>query len=303
MTEGWVGLSLGYGAETLSELGPALDRFEPLGLDSVELFLPSLGVIVGGRVEKRALVDLRAACAGRSFGFTLHGPLSGDLGVATQADVQRAVVSAGLEVGAAIGAPIWVQHSAVAKTTDADMLRRVRDAEVEALARLVAEARDANCVIAVETMYARRNELTATPAELAASLAAVGDPFVRATVDFSHAALNCAARGCDLLPELRALAPFAAHLHIHDSFGRPPEFVPWTKGDAMAFGLGDLHLPPGLGGLQWDDFATLPWPRPMIGNLELEGRWRDHWSDAVSWARAWTRNAFARRQRTGSLGG
>jgi sugar phosphate isomerase/epimerase len=293
MADGGVGLSLGYGAETLSDLGPALDRVSGLGLDAVELFLPSLGVIVGGRVEKRALTALRAACAGRPFGFTLHGPLSGDLGGAAQADVQRAVVSAGLEVAAAIGAPVWVQHSAVAKGTEPDALSRARDAEVEALARLAPEARDAGCVIAVETMYSRRNEMTATPHELAQSLAAVDHPFVRATVDFSHAALNCAARGVDLLPGLRALAPFAGHMHIHDSFGRPPEFIPWTKGDALAFGLGDLHLPPGLGDLPWDDFAALPWPGPMLGNLELEARWRDHWADAAAWTRAWTRAAFA----------
>lgn len=280
-----VGLSLGYAGERMADLGAGLDRMARLGLNSVELFLPSLAVVVGGRVRRAALAELRAACADRTFALTLHGPLSADLGAPEAPAIQCDAARAGLEVAAEIGARVYVQHATMAQGPDA--FARARAAEIEALARLAPEAAAAGCVIAVETMFARAGEWTATPAELAETLRAVAAPSVAATVDFSHSALNCAIRGTALLTELAALAPFARHLHVHDSFGRPALFRPWSRGDAIAFGFGDLHLPPGAGGLPWDAFAALPWGGPALANLELDARWEDEWPEAIRWTRAW----------------
>ncbi|PKP66986.1 MAG: hypothetical protein CVT86_02565, partial [Alphaproteobacteria bacterium HGW-Alphaproteobacteria-8] len=108
-----VGLSVGFGADGLDDLGPALDRFARLDLDSVEIFLPSLGVVAGARVRAGALATLRRICADRPFGLTLHGPLGGNLGDPAHATVQSDVTRACLEVGAAIGATALVQHAAV----------------------------------------------------------------------------------------------------------------------------------------------------------------------------------------------
>ena len=93
----------------------------------------------------------------------------------------------------------------------------------------------------------------ASPAELAAQIRAVNHPNIRATIDFSHAAINAGVRGFDLMAELKELAPYAGHLHIHDSFGKPRSFEPYTYGEAVNFGLGDLHMPPGWGNVGLGD--------------------------------------------------
>jgi len=298
MAEARVGLSVGYAAEGLADVAGALDALEPLGLDSVELFLPALGVVVGGRVRPAALRALRAACAGRPFGVTLHGPLSGDLGDPEHGALHRYVARAGLETAAEIGATVLVQHSTVLRRPEPGGAERALALETEALAALAPEAKAAGCALAVETLFARRDEWTASPVQLAAILRDVDHPSVGATIDFSHAALHAAARDADCVAEVAILAPFARHLHVHDSFGRPAPFRPWSRGDAVAFGFGDLHLPPGAGSLPWDAFSALPIPPDCVANLELDGRWRGEWSEAIAWTRAWAeRFADPRAQR------
>jgi sugar phosphate isomerase/epimerase len=282
-----VGLSLDHMADTLSELGPALDGFEALGLDSVEAFLPALKVVIGARIRRAQLAEMKAACADRPFALTLHGPLALDLGDWRRAALHLDVARAMLEVGGEIGARLLVIHATIAPSLEPDAIARARAAEREALAALAPAARATGVVIGVETVYAREHEWTASPAELAETLAAVDDPAVGATVDFSHAFLNATARGYDLLESLAALAPHARHLHVHDSFGRPPAFRPWSHGDSLAFGFGDLHLPPGAGSLPWDALAALPWAGPAVANLELNRRWASEWPEAIRWTRAW----------------
>ena len=286
-----VGLSIGYGAEGLDDLGPALDRFTGLGLDSVEIFLPSLGVVAGARVRAGALARLRRICADRPFALTLHGPLGGNLGDLAHQTVQRDATRACLEVGAEIGATALVQHAAVLRGDGPDA--RARDGEIAALRALAPQAAAAGVVLCVETMFARDGEWTAAPHELAETLAAVDSPWVGATLDFGHAMLNAKRRGFDYLASVATLAPHARHLHVHDNFAQPAAFRPWSRGDAILFGFGDLHLPPGAGAAPWGALAALPYGGPAIANLELDARWRAEWPEAIAWMREWIAQTMA----------
>lgn len=287
-----VGLSLAYAAETLADLPRALDEFERLDLDAVEIFLPSLAIVLGGRTNARRLSEIKRICAGRAFRYTLHGPLTGNFALAAAVDAHRDAARACLEVGAEIGAEVLVWHAGISPACDAEA---ALDVELDTLGALAPEAAGAECALSIETMYCRDGEVTATPSELAWQLEQVAHPYIGATIDFSHAALNCAARQVDLLDELRALAPYARHLHIHDSFARPVAFRLWSRGCALTFGQGDLHLPPGEGSLPWRAFAELPWTRPLIANLELNQHWRADWVDAIAWTRRWAAAACSGR--------
>lgn len=289
-----VGLSIGFGAEGLAQLGPALDQFAALDLDAVEVFLPSLGVVVGGSVRPAALAELRRICADRAFALTLHGPLGGNLGAPEHVATQRDVLRACLEVGAEIGAVALVHHAAVLRTEGPDA--RARDCEITALRSLAPDAAAAGVPICVETMYARAGEWTAAPHELAETLRAVDSPWIAATLDFGHALLNAAGRGFDFLASVAQLAPLVRHLHIHDNFGRHPGFRQWSRGDAIMFGVGDLHLPPGAGAAPWPALAALPYGGPALANLELDARWRHEWPEAIARTRDWIAQGRAARK-------
>src|SRR5690606_18844250 len=98
----------------------------------------------------------------------------------------------------------------------------------------------------------------------------------------SHAYIRCTDARLDPIAEMAALAPHVAHFHLHDSFGRPNERRPgdvwfYDPAEAVAFGEGDLHLPIGWGGIDWDAVVQTVRPAPgAVAMLELNPR---HWRE------------------------
>jgi sugar phosphate isomerase/epimerase len=91
-------------------------------------------------------------------------------------------------------------------------------------------------------------------------------PWVRMTYDFGHNFLAGSLFGYDHMAAARVCAPYVAHLHVTDNFGR---FNPARLGDFNLYqaiphsnveilGIGDLHLPLGWGTLPAHDaFAAV----------------------------------------------
>lgn len=97
-----------------------------------------------------------------------------------------------------------------------------------------------------------------------------------ATLDFSHSylKLDFDGRRDAFLAEVKALAPFARHLHIHDSFGRQDDIWMFTDGERAAYGHGDLHLPVGWGDIPWDAIMEeCRFPEGVLFNIELKHRY------------------------------
>jgi sugar phosphate isomerase/epimerase len=286
-----LGLSTADFAPRLTELPDCLDRFASLGVDSVELSLASFEVIGGCRVWPDRLAELRRICADRSFGYTVHGPIKGNFADPRHAVLHADATRACLEVSAALGATVLVLHGAMMPhLTAAERASRLA-LERETLAALAPEAEAAGVVLCVETLFGRLEEWTPSPAELAAQIRGVDHPHVRACIDFSHAYLNAGERGYDATAELAELAPLTRHLHIHDSFARPRSFPQYSRDEAILYGLGDIHLPPGRGALPWAELRALNFAGPTVANLELTTRHADQLEAAVAWTRAWVAGA------------
>ncbi|MCI4661806.1 MAG: sugar phosphate isomerase/epimerase [Neomegalonema sp.] len=280
-----VGLTTGDFANSLSALPDCLDKFEALGVDSVELILATLDVVSGTRILPAQMRKLKAICADRPFGFTLHGPISGTFMDRAHLQMQIDTCRAALEVAGEIGANAQVHHGGSAPTGSQDEIDTLMGLERETLAAIAPVAQDHGVVLCVENIFGDGARWFASPAELAAQIRAVDHPNIRGTIDFSHAAINATVRGFDLMESLTAMAPLAGHLHIHDSFGKPQTFKPFTYGEAINYGLGDLHLPPGWGGLNWDAFARLPFAEDVVANLELSTRWDDALEESIALVR------------------
>lgn len=286
-----VGLSTADFANRLRDLGPCLDWFETLGIDSVELSLMAFEVVGGGRVYADRLAELKRICADRPFSFTVHGPVNSTFTDRRHLEIQKAACLASIDVAGALGASVLVHHAGLMPQVTPAQRAGLTAMEREALAEMAGPAEAAGVILAVETVFGRDGQWTHSPQELAAQIAAVDRPSIRATIDFSHAFLNAADRGFDALASLEALAPLARHLHVHDSFGVPKTFGAYNRGEAIGFGIGDLHLPPGRGTLPWDALAALPYGGPTIANLELTDRHREEVEAAIAWTRAWIARA------------
>lgn len=290
----------GIGIATIAHDTPeALDRnllmIAEAGADHAEMMVDELRVIAGGRLVTPRLRRIEAVLARHRLGYTVHCPLALNLMDDRHRALHLSVACAGLEFCAAIGARVFVLHPGW--MTEADRAAnpdRLMGLERAALAELCEVAERYGVRIALEnlppipdTLIGERVCYGFDPAALARQIAAVDHPNLVATIDFSHAWQAAHYAGTDVLDSLRPLAPLTNHLHVHDSFGRPPTLrraAPWEN---MAYGLGDLHLPVGWGTVPWGRLADALAVHPgTVLTLEIDTPYVDAETLADSVARA-----------------
>lgn len=272
-----IGLTLWRDELDVAAPHPVLDAAVAAGAEVLELPLFALDLVVGGRISTENVTCLRRALDAHPVGVTVHGHIAINL-MALPDEALRHIEMAlcNIDVSAALGAERLVLHCG----TCADMPEAIHDARARQqtnLARLGDAAAAAGVLLCIETTTVDPGESTLLASALASDLSALGHPAVVATLDYAHVALECARRGADLLEESMALLPLAPHIHLNDCFGRPCKRGAMMPAEALAYGLGDLHLPIGWGSLPWDALMAMPGYRAdTILNLELHAR---HWSE------------------------
>ncbi|HET7717467.1 MAG TPA: sugar phosphate isomerase/epimerase [Bauldia sp.] len=254
-----------------------LDELAALGCETVELPLYAMDVVVGGRIRQAALRPIRAACAGRPFRYTVHGPLAINFfDEPFRLPRHFEVLKASMEASAELDAIHYVIHAGMMPMKQVPGIESAYGHQREWLAKAGDLAEALGMFVCVENLFRGHDGriYTPTPSRLAAELAAIGHPRVVATLDFGHANLQRAYTGDDLIAEVSALAPHAKHLHIHDNFGLADDIWTFGVGEKLAFGHGDLHLPVGWGNLPWEAIIdACAFPDDVVFNIELEGRY------------------------------
>lgn len=273
------GISAHKRLDDLSDFGAELDMIEALGVDTIELPIYDMDIVVGGKIRQAQLEMLTKACAGRDVDYSVHGPLAINfMDEAWRLPRHFEVLKASLEISAEVGAENYVIHAGLMPQQQAEGVAAGYDRQREWLAKGGDLARDLGLVLCVETLFGgyEGKELASTPSRLAAELALIDHPNVLATLDFSHAYLNLdyLGRRDTFIDEVAALAPFAKHLHVHDSFGRQDDIWMFTEGERVAYGHGDLHLPVGWGDIPWDTLMReCAFPADVLFNIELKPRY------------------------------
>lgn len=270
-------------------LAADLAALAEIGAEAVELAPTTLDLVAGGRIVPERAEALVALTRQHDFRYTVHGLVSSNFmdpaTVRFQLDAAKALV----EVCDRVGARILVQHSGslradqVHERADAD--RRERDA----LHELAEFARPYGVRVAFENIFTTEpGQYRQTPTQVAETVRALNHPNVVALIDFSHAYLESTYRGLDFRAELRAMAPVAGHLHVHDSFGRPQGFFRgYHPQENTAMGIGDLHMPLGWGDIAWEDiFAELQFLPETVLMMEIGHRYRREQPQSLERARA-----------------
>ncbi|MCG7504545.1 sugar phosphate isomerase/epimerase family protein [Mesorhizobium retamae] len=273
------GISAHKRANDLSDFAEELDMIEELGVEAIELPTYDMDIVVGGKIRKPQLTALKRACAGRDVVYSVHGPLAINfMDEAYRLPRHFEVLQASLEVAAEVGAEHYVIHSGLMPMQQAAGVEAGYQRQREWLAKSGDIARQHGLILCVETLFAgyEGKGLAASPSRLATELGAINHPNVMATLDFSHAylKLDFDGRRDEFVEEVKTLAPFSRHLHVHDSFGRQDDIWMFTDGERVAYGHGDLHLPVGWGDIPWDRLmAECEFPDGVLFNIELKERY------------------------------
>jgi sugar phosphate isomerase/epimerase len=138
--------------------------------------------------------------------------------------------------------------------------------------------------IALENIFSTvPGQYRQTPAEIAETVRAVDHSNLVALIDFSHAYIESTYRGLNFREQIRAMAPVAGHLHVHDSFGRPQAFYQaFYPQEATALGIGDLHMPLGWGDIDWEDiFGELDFLPETVLMMEIGPRYRNEQAECL----------------------
>lgn len=278
------GFSSGSVDGELESLQGDLRRLSDLGVDTVELGLTSVDLIAGGRVIKERAERLEALTREFAFRYTVHGLVSSNFMDPAIAGYQLEAAKALVQICDRIGAGVIVQHGGHLRGGQLFERAEANRREREALFELAEFARPYGVRIALENIFSTEpGQYRQTPAEVAETVKAVDHPNLVALIDFSHAYIESTYRGLNFREQIRAMAPVAGHLHVHDSFGRPQAFYQaFYPQEATALGIGDLHMPLGWGDIEWEDlFSDLTFLPDTVLIMEIGPRYRNEQAECL----------------------
>ncbi|HSF93603.1 MAG TPA: sugar phosphate isomerase/epimerase family protein [Thermohalobaculum sp.] len=283
MTSQRIGYTLWPPNFDLAEPGVLLDEAESLGVDTVEIPFFATRLIANGAILEPVFRHFDTQMRGRRLGYSTHALLTINLMDAPdRMALHETLARACIELTARFGARNMVLHCGLAKAEGPAELEAAYARQRESLSRLADFAAGHGVRICLETIWSNDKRETALPSRLAAEIRAVDHAALCATLDYAHSALQCARTGADLMEEVTALAPLAAHLHLNDCFGVERGMWGSLPAEALAYGSGDLHMPLGWGSLPWDRLMTEPdYPDDVILNQELHPTFWHALSDDV----------------------
>jgi len=261
------------------ELAEDLAFTRSLEPDFVEIWPQSLGVILGGGLDAFRLREIRNLLLDADLAYTVHAPLEINLMDLTTPDLQRDTLDASLRFAYEVGAETVVCHAGqrIGTRDFRHSMAEQLNAERNALRRGGDRAEDLGLTLAVENYYPElpivKGEIydySVWPAELAARISDVDHPAVGICLDVGHAALASGVFGFDYFEACAAAAPLVRHLHIHDNLRRSNLTGVPPVSEHAAYGLGDLHLPPGAGDIPLRElFRRVDFPRNPSCCVEL----------------------------------
>lgn len=249
---------------------PVLRRNEAAGFGWVQVHSPPIAAVTDREGRRRHARALRAILSDTALSLVLHGPDELCLG---DHDHDRAFEGL-LDYAAEAGAAFVVYHGLNLPERGARC-----DAEEVALRRMARRAEALGVTIAVENLapvWPGPPRLCHDPLAVRDLVREVTSPAVGLLLDLGHAHIAANIARGDLAGTVRAVAAEVVLFHVHDNLGARRNDLGAPGVDPLKL---DLHLPPGVGTLPWDQVATqlcahtaplmLEVERSHVGDVEM----------------------------------
>ncbi|ASJ10904.1 AP endonuclease [Thermococcus sp. P6] len=213
--------------------------------DFVSIFPHTLGIIRNGAVVEKNLRNLETTLRGVGIDYIVRMPTSMNLRDHIYHTRHFRVARAMVDVAIKLGSKVIVMQSG--RTGRLDL-------EIEAIQQLAEMAAPFDIKLALENTYSVKDTLYVVEN--------VERENVGFALDVAHAFLSAQGNADKLLEDLKLGTDKTIILMIHDNFGKLfPQVEPE---DALAYGVGDLHLLPGEGSIPFGKVLRLFGDVPLL---------------------------------------
>ena len=213
--------------------------------DFVSIFPHTLGLIKNGAVVEKKLKNVETTLRGVGIDYTVRMPTSVNLRDHIYYTRHFRVARAIADVAIKLGAKVIVMQSG--RTGRLDL-------EIEALQQLADMVAPFGIKIALENTFSVKDTLYVVEN--------VNRENVGFALDVAHAFLSAQGDADKLLEDVKLGTDKTIILMIHDNFGKLfPQVEPE---DALAYGVGDLHLLPGEGSIPFGKVLRLFGDVPLL---------------------------------------
>tara|TARA_Y100000590_G_scaffold5615_1_gene7475 strand:+ start:4054 stop:4938 length:885 start_codon:yes stop_codon:yes gene_type:complete len=285
-----IGFSASLPSENLDNLPEQLNRFKDLGIDSVEIPIYEIDIIVGKKILTSELKKLKSIINKYDFDYTVHGELSVNLMDEKYFNDHKEVLTKDIEVSGEIGATHLITHFGYTTKNNFENQLKYQDLlkkQNECYEELATLAEKNNVTLAIECLFPfENNNYAPLPSEIANNLNKINNNRIKACLDISHAYINCSYQNTHFINEIKEMAPLSEHVHMHDSFGILQEMRTYIQQEAVSYGLGDIHLPLGWGSIPFEKvFNEIRLPQNTNLNFELLPKHHAYFEESIRIAR------------------
>tara|TARA_A100001011_G_scaffold400684_1_gene517562 strand:- start:5471 stop:6361 length:891 start_codon:yes stop_codon:yes gene_type:complete len=269
--------SLNQDANDFLERVEEVNKFDPT---SIELMGFNMDLINKGKILNTKTDKIVKILSDYDFKKTIHGPLS--VNFLDKADILEDhfnVCISYINLAKILGVTSIVLHTGFCDSTDNHALKIKYLKQSDYLRKIADFAGKNKITILIENIFPFfKNAHTASPTSLRDELAEINHPYLKGCLDVSHAYIFCSYNNEDFLKNVKDFGQYSKHWHVHDSYGKSDiSFKPFNQSEALAYGIGDLHLPLGDGDLPWEKIINYIQPdNETIFNIELNPR---YWSE------------------------
>ena len=285
-----IGFSASLPSGNLDMLPNQLTNFKNLGVDSVEIPIYEIDIIVGKKILTSELTKLKSIINKYDFDYTVHGELSVNLMDEKYFNDHKEVLTKDIEVSGEIGATHLITHFGYTTKNNFENQLKYQDLlkkQNECYEELATLAEKNNVTLAIECLFPfENNNYAPLPSEIANNLNKINNNRIKACLDISHAYINCSYQNTHFINEIKEMAPLSEHVHMHDSFGILQEMRTYIQQEAVSYGLGDIHLPLGWGSIPFEKvFKEIRLPQNTNLNFELLPKHHAYFEESIRIAR------------------
>lgn len=224
-----------------SNIPETLEIVKDNGFDAVELTLDTYPLIIGGSVNYRYVEHVKSALEQFPLRYAGHIGSGVNLRGRDRLELQKSVIKSSIEICAILGlSPLTVHFE------EASMRMAVEQTFMEGYIEAAEYAATHGVMLCMENIEVEHHTRVLDMVQK------INLGNFRMTLDLGHLYLSTRYFGLNFETAVKDCAPYVEHVHLHDNTGdfeetRLTDFYKYkgmTMAHRIAFGKGDIHLPP-----------------------------------------------------------